>query len=62
MAACRALLPASLQVESFYVLNGYILPTYNKAYWLGLQSNASVWPAFSWQDKAMPAINSTMRR
>jgi hypothetical protein len=51
-----------MQVESFYVLNGYIFPTFHKMYWIGLQSNASYWPQFQWQDKAMPPINSTMRR
>jgi hypothetical protein len=32
-----------------------LLPAFNKAYWIGLRSNSTAWPAFTWEDPYVPA-------
>jgi hypothetical protein len=41
-------------------LQGYLLPTFHKVYWIGLKSE--VLPAFSWIDKLIPGPNATSYR
>lgn len=50
-------LPPHLQaeVEQWYVSQGYLLPAYHKGYWLGLATNASKWPVFTWTSSYAPA-------
>ncbi len=35
-------------MEQFYVGQGWLIPTFHKAYWLGLE--ARKWPDFRWLD------------
>jgi hypothetical protein len=50
-------LPACLQaeVEQWYISQGYLLPAYHKVYWLGLATNTSRWPVFTWSSSYAPA-------
>jgi hypothetical protein len=43
-------------VEAFYTDQGYLLPPFHKAYWIGL--NSSSWPSFRWLD-GLPAPSSS---
>jgi hypothetical protein len=41
-------LDEQVEVESFFVANGYFIPTAHKFYWMGYR--AIVWPQFQWLD------------
>jgi hypothetical protein len=43
-------------VEQQYVQQGYLLPTFHQAYWIGLASNSSRWPQFRWSDNSAPSL------
>jgi hypothetical protein len=49
-SACSACPP--VQVESYYIGAGFMLPTFHRFYWMGLQSTVSTWPAFTWVSAA----------
>jgi hypothetical protein len=46
------------EVEQFFFDYGVLLPGYHTFYWLGLATNDTMWPAFSYLD-ASPAPNAT---
>lgn len=35
-------------VQGYYVNTGFLLASYHKFYWIGLNSSAAVWPRFTW--------------
>ena len=38
-------------LEAFFMLSGYLLPTFHKHYWLGMSTaSMQTWPNFTWQD------------
>jgi hypothetical protein len=39
-------------------LQAVLLPTFHTSYWLGLTSNATAWPSFSWLDPYMAPLAS----
>ncbi len=39
-------------MEQFYVGQGWLIPTFHKAYWIGLA--ATTWPNFRWLDGSAP--------
>ncbi len=39
-------------MEQYFQAQGLLLPTFHKAYWIGLQSD--VWPRFYWLDNITP--------
>ena len=41
-------------MEKHYTANGYMLPSYQKFYWMGLQSTSGSWPNFTWVDNRTP--------
>jgi hypothetical protein len=43
-----------VEVESFYVQAGFLLPDFHKVYWMGLDSSKRDWPRFRWMDRAIP--------
>ena len=45
---------AQVEVESFFVQSGNLLPGFHKFYWMGLDSNKKDWPTFRWLDRAIP--------
>ena len=67
-AACTTLVPAHngnsrrralLQVEQWYVQQGYLLPTFHQGYWFGLVSNSTSWPQFRWSDNSVPVLGGS---
>jgi hypothetical protein len=48
-----------LQVEHFYISNGYLLPSWHKHYWMG--ATTEQWPNFNWTDVTLPAFNKGYR-
>jgi hypothetical protein len=46
------------EVEAAMMYEGGLIPAFHKTYWMGLTSNASAWPAFSWLEKLTPAPGS----
>jgi hypothetical protein len=46
------------EVERFFFDYGVLLPGYHTFYWLGLSTNDTLWPAFSYID-GLPAPNAT---
>jgi hypothetical protein len=42
------------EVEQFYISSGFLIPIFHKAYWMGLVSNTTAWPRFSWTDRSQP--------
>jgi hypothetical protein len=36
------------EVEQYHISNGYLLPTYTPAYWIGMRTNKTGWPRFDW--------------
>jgi hypothetical protein len=45
-------LAEQVEVEQYYVKQGYMFPTYTLSYWIGLRSNRTGWPAFDWMNMA----------
>jgi hypothetical protein len=43
-----------VEVESFFVGSGFLLPLFHQFYWMGLDSNKKDWPRFRWMDRAIP--------
>ena len=48
-----------VQVESFYINNGYLLPNFHKHYWMG--ATATLWPKFVWTDITLPVFEKGYR-
>ena len=46
-----------MEVEAYYIDQGYLFPAFHESYWIGLTSNASAWPKFSWVD-GTPTLHS----
>jgi hypothetical protein len=46
--------PLQAEVEDYYVRRGYLIPNYHKVYWMGLTTNATTWPRFTWLDRSQP--------
>ena len=44
------------EVEAAFVYDGGLIPRYHQAYWLGLSSNATLWPTFSWLERTTPPL------
>jgi hypothetical protein len=42
-------------IEQHFIKQGYLLPKYHRAYWLGLR--ATQWPSFAWIDKTAATTN-----
>jgi hypothetical protein len=53
---------ALLQVEQWYVQQGYLLPTFHQGYWIGLVSNSTNWPQFRWSDNSVPILGGSHDR
>jgi hypothetical protein len=34
--------------QGYYVNMGFLLPTFHKIYWIGLNTSAALWPKFTW--------------
>ncbi len=47
-ALTALLLEPQKEVEEYYISHGYILPSYHKQYWMGLNSSGSIFPNFTW--------------
>jgi hypothetical protein len=65
-ACCRVLTRppacawAQVEVESFYITSGYLLPAFHKLYWMGLAATNRTWPSFKWMDRSLaPPSTST---
>jgi hypothetical protein len=58
-ASCSASPWPPLQVEDFYISNGYLLPGYHRHYWLG--ATATTWPKFNWTDITIPPMDKGYR-
>jgi hypothetical protein len=39
------------EVEQYYISNGYLMPTYTPAYWIGMRTNKTGWPRFDWMQR-----------
>jgi hypothetical protein len=48
---------APLQVEQYYVGQGWLLPSYHKSYWIGL--TATTWPYFHWLEPSNDPSDDT---
>jgi hypothetical protein len=46
-------------VERYFTANGFMLPTYQKFYWTGLQSTSGTWPNFTWVDNRTPGPSNS---
>lgn len=49
----KALAPI-LQVETYFISQGLLLPGSMPSYWIGLSSTANSWPTFSWLSALLP--------
>ena len=38
------------EVEQFFINKGYLIPSFHKVYWMGLNSDTATYPVFSWSD------------
>ena len=47
-ACCRCPLPLQYEVEQYYLSQGLLFFTSPGFYWLGLRSDASTWPLYTW--------------
>ena len=56
LAAYRTLAEQK-DAETYFKSNGLLLPTFHRAYWIGLQSD--VWPKFYWLDSVTPNPSSS---
>lgn len=45
-----------LPAPQYYINRGYLIPTFHKHYWMGLVSDTSVYPKFTWSD---PTVKGT---
>ena len=48
--------PTPLLAPQYYVNRGYLIPTFHKHYWMGLVSDVSTYPKFTWSD---PTVKGT---
>jgi hypothetical protein len=48
-----------LQVESFYINGGYLLPGFHRHYWMG--AVATDWPKFAWTDVSIPPLDKSYK-
>jgi hypothetical protein len=39
-------------VEAYYTSSGFMLPSFHRFYWMGLQSSIGAWPKFTWVSAA----------
>ncbi len=45
-------LAEQVEVELYYIKQGFMFPTFTVNYWIGLRSNKTSWPAFDWMNMA----------
>ncbi len=45
---------AALQVETYFISQGLLLPGSSQGYWLGLKATPDSWPRFSWLSRSIP--------
>jgi hypothetical protein len=49
------------RVESYYVSAGFLLPTFHKVYWIGLNSSLGTYPNFTWVDNRTPGPSNSSK-
>jgi hypothetical protein len=55
----RARHAAQAEVESYFISNSYVMPTFHKMYWMGGVSSVAKYPNFSWIDGSAGIYPST---
>jgi hypothetical protein len=48
-------LEEQVQVETYFQMQGYLLPSFTPSYWIGLNATANTWPNFRWLSYSIPA-------
>jgi hypothetical protein len=50
-------------LQGYYINMGFLLPTFHKIYWIGLNTSAALWPRFSWTVRrvALTAVQHARR-
>lgn len=41
-----------MEVESYFIVSGYLMPSYHQMYWLGARSDVQRYPNFTWTDRS----------
>jgi hypothetical protein len=44
--------PLQVEVEGYFIKQGFLIPAFHKMYWLGGQSSDTKYPVFSWLDRS----------
>jgi hypothetical protein len=57
--ASATLSAAQVEVESYYITSGFLLPAFHKLYWMGLDATNRSWPSFKWMDRSLPAPSAS---
>jgi hypothetical protein len=50
--------PEQAEVENYFSMMGFLMPTFHLRYWIGAVSSPAHWPSFKWIDQN-PGINMT---
>jgi hypothetical protein len=58
LCAAAAALQEQLQAEQAYLSQGVLFAGATASYWIGLSSNSSNWPVFTWMLKTLPSADS----
>ena len=41
-----------------FAVQGYLLPGYQRLYWMGVTTTPQTWPQYQWTDRSMPGPNA----